>query len=141
MWEEVKGMWGSMGRCGKMWGEVWGNMGRCGKCVWGVGKGVRSVLGWVEVKSVGRGGGVERCWERSRKCEKVWGEVRCKGVLGKGKSVPHLSPDQLTSRHLCRAPPHLPSHFSTSPTHFPPPSLTSNHTLTHFHTRLQTSPY
>ena len=38
-----------------------------GKCVWGVGRGV------------GRGGGVGKCWERSRKCEKVRGEVRCGG--------------------------------------------------------------
>ena len=106
MWEEVKGMWGSMGRCGKMWGEVWGNMGRCGKCVWGVGKGVRSVLGWVEVKSVGRGGGVERCWERSRECEKVWGEVRCKGVLGKGEECTTPFP----------RPTHFPTPLQTSPT-------------------------
>ena len=48
MWEEMKEMWGSMGRSWKMWevcwnvGEVWRSRGRC---VWGVGKGVGNVLG------------------------------------------------------------------------------------------------
>ena len=61
--------WKMLGRCGKVcWnvGEVlvvWVNMGRC---VWGVARDVENVLGWGEVRSVGRGGGVGRCWERSR---------------------------------------------------------------------------
>ena len=72
---------------------------RCGKCV-GVGKMRRSV---------GRDGGVGRCWERSRECKKVWEAVRCavRGVLGKGRRVYHTSP------HI---PTHFPTLFQTSPT-------------------------
>ena len=57
--------------------EVWGSL---GKCVWGVGEVWEMCWGgekwgemWAEV------GGVGRCWERSRECKKVWGEVRCSG--------------------------------------------------------------
>ena len=73
--ENVGEMWESVLKCG---GGV-GSVGKHGVCVWGVGRGVGSVLGWEEVR---RSGGVGRCWERSRECEKVWGEVRCGGCWG-----------------------------------------------------------
>ena len=54
MWEEVKGMWGSMGRCEK----------RCEKCV-GVGRGEKCGQRWGVWKDVGRGlGSVKKCGER-----------------------------------------------------------------------------
>ena len=64
---------------------MWGSMGRC---VWGVGRGVGKIR-----RSVGRDGGVGKCWERSRECKKVWEAVRCavRGVLGKGRRVYHTS--------------------------------------------------
>ena len=65
----------NVGRFGKVcWNVrkvrvVWGNMGRC---VWGVGRDVGNVLGWVEVRrSVGRGGvweNVGRGLGREKKC-------------------------------------------------------------------------
>ena len=45
----------SGGRCGKVcWnvGEVWVVRGSMERCVWGVGRGVGTVLRWVEVKKV-----------------------------------------------------------------------------------------
>ena len=45
---------------------MWGIMSRC------VGRDVRNVLGWGEVRRK-----VGKCWKRSRECERVWGEVRC----------------------------------------------------------------
>ena len=69
---------------------------------------------WVEI------GGVIRCWERSGECEKVWGEVR---VLGRGKSVPHLSPHPSTLPHTF---PDLPPHFPTPPWPSPPPTSQVN---------------
>ena len=28
-------------------------------------------------EKLSKSGGVEKCWERSRECEKVWGEGKC----------------------------------------------------------------
>ena len=48
----MRGMLRSMEGCGKC-GECVGACRGVGKPIWGVGRGVESVLGWREVRSVG----------------------------------------------------------------------------------------
>ena len=50
-----------------------GSVGNMGRCVCGVGEVWEVCWGWREMRrSMGRGGCVGRCCERSRECKKVW---------------------------------------------------------------------